>query len=140
MSMVLPHRAIQDVTQAKDKKKAILEKVGDLSGVHVRYNRVLLGQYVGSEYAGKKGLILRADTNKEEDIWQGKVGLVLKLGPNAFVDDADFSFGEQKVNVGEWAVYRIADIRQRLTINDWVCLMVNDTSIDITVDDPSIIL
>lgn len=140
MSMALPHRALKEVTEAKDKKKAILEKAGDLSGVHLKYNMVLLGQYVASEFAGRKGLILRPDSNKEEDVWQGKVGLVLKLGTDAFVDDAEFSFGEQKVNVGEWAVYRLADVYQTLTINDWVCRIVRDSSIKMTVDDPSIIL
>ncbi len=139
MSVVIPHRAIGVVASAVDKKRAIINQVGDLSGVDVMFNMVLVAQYVRSNMAGKLGLIHRTDESLAEDVWQGKVGLVLKLGPNAFVDDNEASFYDQRVEPGDWCVFKVGDAWQ-LTIGDWPCRLVRDSSIKLKVKDPSIIL
>ena len=73
-----------------------------------------------------------------EDEWQGKVGLVLKLGPNAFVDDEDDSFYGQKVDPGEWVVFKVGDAWS-LNINGYPCRLVRDSSIKLKVADPNIV-
>jgi co-chaperonin GroES (HSP10) len=84
-----------------------------------------------------KGGIIRPDANKEEDVWQGKVGLVLKWGTAAFQDDAEYHFADaDKVQVGEWAVYNVVDARS-LMVNGFPCRLLRDASIMMKVDDPN---
>lgn len=136
MSVVIPHRAIGIVSQATDKKKAIIEQVGDLSGVDVMFNMVLVAQYVRSN---KIGSILRPDSHLEEDVWQGKVGLTLKLGKFAFQDDGETQFYGEGVEVGDWCVFKVGDAWQ-LTIGNWPCRLVRDSAIKLRIKDPDIVL
>lgn len=114
----------------------ILKMVGDLSGVTVMFNMVLIGTFIRSERT--TGGIIRPDANVTEDVWQGKAGLVLKLGPNAFVDDADDSFYGQKVEPGEWVVYKVGDAWS-LNVNGFPCRLVRDSSIKLKVNDPNVV-
>lgn len=60
----------------------------------------------------RKGLILFTDKAKEEGRWQGKVGLVLKLGENAAECDPRYPSYEwkgAKPEVGKWVFYRTSD-------------------------------
>jgi len=139
MSVVVPHRTIETLSQAttpEQFKKAILSAVGDLSGVSVMYNMVLLGIYIRPEKTA--GGIIRPTDNVKEDIWQGKAGLVLKLGPNAFQDDGEAQFYGQKVDVGEWGVFKVGDAWS-LEINKVPCRLVRDNNIKLKVADPSIV-
>ena len=68
------------------------------------YNRA---GYDGSEVKTKGGILLLQKTT-EEDLWQGKVGLVLALGPYAFRDDkGEIIPGSPKV--GDWVHFRVGD-------------------------------
>jgi co-chaperonin GroES (HSP10) len=136
MSVVLPRRAIDLVSKSQDPKAEMLKQVGDLSGLDVMYNMVLLASHIRPNVT--KGGIIRPDQNQEEDVWQGKVGLVLKLGPDAFQDDDDTSFNGQKAEIGEWVVFKTGDAWQ-LTIGEWPCRLVRDSSIKMKVLDPAII-
>lgn len=135
----LNRKAIDDVTRIhslEGRKEAIIAKVGDLSGVDVMYNMVLIATYVRANVSA--GGILLTNNSLEEDVWQGKVGLVLKSGVDAFRDADDFSFNDQKAEVGEWVVFKTGDAWQ-LTINDWPCRLVRDVSVRMKVVDPAII-
>ena len=101
------------------------------------FNMVLLATYIRPNVT--PGGIIRPDTNVEEDVWQGKVGLVLKLGPNAFVDDDDARFYGQKVELNEWCVYKVGDAWS-VTIGNWPCRLVRDSSIKMKVKDPNMVL
>lgn len=137
MSVLLPRRAIQEVSRSVDPKAEMLKQVGDLSGVDVMYNMVLLAVYVRPNIT--KGGIIRPDENQEEDVWQGKVGLVIKLGQDAFEDDEEVKFNGQRADKGEWVVFKTGDAWQ-LTIGQWPCRLVRDSSIKMKVTDPSIIV
>jgi co-chaperonin GroES (HSP10) len=137
MSVTLPRQAIDFVSQSENPKLEMIKKVGDLSKISVMYNMVLVAQYVRPNKT--KGGILLAQQTLEEDVWQGKVGLVMKLGPNAFQDDQDMSFYGQKAEVGEWVVYKTGDAWQ-LQIGEWPCRLVRDSSIKLKLDDPTIVL
>lgn len=137
MGVVIPHRAIDIISNAADPKQAILDFIGDLSGVRVLANRVLVGTYMRPEKT--KGGIIRPDANKEEDVWQGKVGLVLKLGTEAFQDGDEYRFAEgDKAKVGDWVAYNVGDARSR-TVRGFPCRMIRDSAIEMIVDDPTII-
>ena len=140
MSVVLNRKAIDDIAKINDleaKKKAIKDKVGDLSGISVMYNMVLIAAHVRPSVT--RGGIIRPDQNVEEDIWQGKVGFVLKNGPDAFEDGADFSFNGQKAELDEYVVFKVGDAWQ-LTINDWPCRLVRDSSIRMKVENPDTVV
>lgn len=140
MSVYLNRSAVEEISKIQDletKTAAIKKKVGDLSGISVMFNMVLLAAYVRPEKS--KGGIIRPGENVEEDVWQGKVGLVMKHGPDAFMDDTDMSFHGQKAQLNEWVVFKVGDAWQ-LTINDWPCRLVRDSSIRMKTKDPSIIV
>src|SRR5215472_17091490 len=110
MGVVIPHKAIDVVANAKNPKQAILDFVGDLSEVNIPLNRILVGTYMRPERT--KGGIIRPDSNKEEDVWQGKVHLVLKWGNQAYEDDHEYRFpAEDKAQPGDWIVCNTVDAR-----------------------------
>lgn len=134
MAMASSSRVIGLVSNSKNPKLEIIKLIGDLSQVDVKFNMVLLATYFRPEKTA--GGIIRPDSNKDEDEWQGKVGLVMKLGPKAYVNDADTDFEGEKVEQGEWAVYKIGDTWS-LNINGYPCRMIKDSSIKMTVKDPN---
>lgn len=129
---------LEKLSQAKDQKKAIRESVGDLSKINLMGNRVLVGIYIEPEKT-QGGIILSTGTIKES-VWQGTVGLVLKLGATAFRDEPETStyFHGQGVKEGDWVVFRPGDAK-RIQINGIDCRFVEDTLIDLVVEDPSIV-
>ena len=137
MSVIIPHRAVEAISTAKNPKQAISELVGDLNGVEVIGDMVLVGIYIRPEKTA--GGIIRPTINKQEDVWQGKVGLVLKLGPSAFRDPEDGKLFEQRADLGEWCVFKVGD-GWSVNINDYPCRLVRDTSIRLKVKDPNVVL
>jgi co-chaperonin GroES (HSP10) len=122
------------ISEAKDPKQAIIELVGDLSHVEIFHNQILVATYVRPSMT--KGGILRPDINVKEDEYQGKVGLVLKKGPAAFISGDDGDFMGQNVEIGDWVVYRIGD-GWPLTVRDTACRILTDRTIRMRIQDPS---
>jgi len=118
-----------------DPKAVILGKVGRLDGIEVWKNQVLCGVYERPERA-KSGLYI-ADATRDEDKFQGKVGLVLKLGPEAFKDDEKWTFAA-KAAVGDWVFFRTSDSRA-ITVNGKLCRLIDDTDIAGRIDDPDMV-
>lgn len=137
MSSILPRRAMDEVSRSANPFEEILKKVGDLADVEVLFNYVLLAAFVKPERT--RGGIILTDSSKEEDIWQGKTGMVLKLGKDAFQDDETTVFNGQTAEVGEWVVFKLGDA-WKLTVREWPCLLVRDSSIKMKVTHPSIIV
>jgi len=102
------------------------------------YNMVLIATYV-SPNKSKGGIIMTQNTI-EEDVWQGKVGLVLKTGKEAFKDSPDEGvfFHGQRANLGEYVVFHIGDAWQ-VAVNGWPCRLVRDSSIKMKALDPRVI-
>lgn len=137
MSLVIPARAVEAVSKAKDAKTAIEEIVGDLSGVEIFGDYVLVATYIRPEKT--RGGVLLPDSVKQEDVWQGKAGLVLKWGPDAFVDHETGLQYDQVVDVGEWCVYFVGDAKA-LQVNGYPCRLVRDTSIRMKIKNPEAVL
>lgn len=136
MPLAVSSRAIELISNSKNPKVDIIKAVGDLSGVNVKFNYVLMATYIRP--AKTAGGIIRPDMNVAEDEWQGKVGLVLKLGAMAFQDDQDTQFNGERVEAGEWAVFHVGDAKS-ISIRGYPCRYIRDSSIKMTVDDPNII-
>jgi co-chaperonin GroES (HSP10) len=92
----------------KDPRIEIFKRVGDLKWFNLRVNQILCAVYVRpDETAG--GIIL-PDKVVDEDRWQGKCGLVIKMGPMAFVSDENTKFAsDDKLKIGDWVVFRASD-------------------------------
>ena len=106
-----------------DPKSALLKEVGDISNVKIFNNQVLVAIYIRPELTA--GGIILTNNIRDEDKWQGKVGLVLKKGPTAFTHDW---FKGQEINENDWAVFRPSD-GWGLTINGQMCRILEDTVI-----------
>lgn len=94
---------------AVDPKADLLKKVGDISDIEVFNNEVLVAIYVRPEKT--KGNIIIPETNRDEDRYQGKIGLVVKMGPSAFAENAKgwFEGINPKIAVGDWIVFKASD-------------------------------
>lgn len=115
----------------------ILEGIGpELDEIAVFHNQILVGVYIRPEVT--KGGIYLANQTRDEDKWQGKVGLVLKKGPIAFVDDQRNTFHDQNVSIGDWVLYRVSDA-PALSINGIHCRLLEDIHVKGTVQNPEII-
>lgn len=137
MSVIIPHRAVEAISTAKDPRKAIPDLVGDLDGIEVIGDMVLVGIYIRPEKTA--GGIIRPTVNKQEDVWQGKVGIVLKWGSDAFRDLETGELYSQRVEVGEWCVFKVGD-GWSVHINDYPCRLVRDSAIRLKIKDPNVVL
>lgn len=129
---------LEKLARAADPKRALIDEAGDLSKIELMSNKVLVAIYIAPEKM-KSGLIRAAQTIAE-DVWQGTVGLVLKKSKIAFKDDEATKtyFHGEDVRVGDWVVFRPGDAK-RIQLNGVDCRFVEDTTIDMIVDDPEIV-
>lgn len=111
---------------AKDPKSELIEKIGDLSKVELFNNQVLVAVYIRPEKT--KGGIILAGQTRDEDKFQGKVGLVVKMGPQAFVDYDNKWFAGVNVSEDDWVFFRTSD-GWSITINDVLCRILDDTNV-----------
>lgn len=111
-----------------DPRDVIWEEVGSLDGIEPLFQNVLVATYIR---AGKTvGGILLVDKVVDEDRYQGKVGMVLKLGPRAFVDDLDnrVFFHGFRVEPGDWVVFRPSE-GLKMQVGKRDCRLVADVHI-----------
>ncbi len=129
---------LEKLARADDPKKGLIKEIGDISGIEIMSNRVLVGIYIAPEVT--KGGLYRAPQTIAEDIFQGTVGLVLKKGALAFKDDdaSKTYFHGQDTKLGDWVVFRPGDAR-RVQLNGVDCRFVEDIMIDMIVQDPEIV-
>lgn len=127
-----------------DPKQALLDKVGDLSGVEIFGSDMLVAIYKRPEKT-KSGIIL-TDATRKEDVHQGKVGLVVKMGPFCYVDEEGSKFRD--ISVGDWIVFRPSDgwqitlntLQKSISREDVVdCRIVGDANVRMRVMDPDFI-
>jgi co-chaperonin GroES (HSP10) len=104
-----------------------------LEGVRVLGTRILVGVYVPPEKT-KSGIII-TQNSRNDARYQGKVGLVLRMGPIAFEDDATHRFGDIKPKVGDWVVYNIGDTKG-LELGQHRVRMVEDVHVDMIIENP----
>ena len=131
--MFVQARKTEELSKAKDPKKAITEAVGDLSGIDIFNNLILVGTYIRPEKSG--GGIFIPQTSLKEDEYQSKCGLILKRGPLAFEDEA---FEGQDADVGSWIVYRVND-GWPVHINGVACRVIQDVQVRLKLATPDLV-
>ena len=111
---------------------------GALDGVDVHKALVLVKIFERDRMA-KGSKILTPEATRKEDVYQGRVGLVLRVGPLAFTNSKDVDFGGKKAEVGDWVWFSPAN-STRLKINGVECRQIEDVNIDGKVEDPYVLL
>ncbi len=110
---VTSSRKLRDIAEAQvgggDVKQATLAAVGDYSGIEVGPYRVLVAIAIRP---AKQGLLWMPDRQQAEDRFQGKSGLVLKIGPGAFTDTASHKFHGFTAKEGDWVGFTASDGRE----------------------------
>jgi len=124
------------MAHAKDPRDELLNEVGDIKEVEIFNNQILCAIYIRPQKTAS-GIIL-TEKYVDEDKYQGKVGLVLKMGPEAFVDDSGKWFKNMKIKVGDWVVFRPSD-GWSVSINGKSCRILDDVAIRGRVKSPDIV-
>lgn len=146
----MPSVALKQRDNAEfDPKQEILEKLGDLSNVEVAQNEVLLAIYMRPEKT--PGGIILTDNNRKEDRYQGKVGLVVKIGSACrFVrhdSERDIIYGLD-IKLHDWVVVRTSDSwtldvntdPRALKYDEFVpCRLVYDDQIRMRISNPGMV-
>jgi len=107
--MAQPLRVLHD----RDPREDIREDVGAVTDtIDPLGAGVLIVMYErgkGKGEAKTAGGIILANKTLDEDKYQGKAGLVMKLGPIAFTDDASHQWGDRVPRVGDWVMVNVGD-------------------------------
>lgn len=122
-----------------DPKQEILAEVKPyLADVEPLGTDVLLAMYIRPEKT-KSGLYLPENKGaRHEDQYQGKVGLVLKMGPAAFREDDSHVWGGRVPQVGDWIAVNVGDTWS-CELGKRRCRIVEDVHCKLIVQRPDII-
>jgi co-chaperonin GroES (HSP10) len=115
-------------------RDVIWREVGPLDKIHPIHSQVLLALYIRPATRTTGGIEI-PETAVDEDRYQGRVGLVLKLGPRAFVDEGGAAFHGFAAKPGDWVVYRPSD-GMRFQIGKRDCRLIPDVGVKMILDEP----
>jgi co-chaperonin GroES (HSP10) len=137
-SLILPSRGPMLMVHSKDPKQVIYDAVGmtnpgEIPGFRLMANRVLLGIYQRPEKTASGVYITQKQ--QEEEKYQGKAAMVLMLGRSAFKSDAQFDFGDDKLEVGDWVSLAVSDGRA-ISINGCPCRVIRDQDVLMKISSP----
>lgn len=119
-----------------DPKQALLDEIGDLSEFEVFHNEVVVAVYFRPEKTA--GGIILPNSNRDEDKYQSKTALVVKMGPDAFNDDTGTWFKGVNVKVGDWVWFKPSD-GFNITVNKVLCRALKDQHIRGIVAHPDMV-
>jgi len=122
-----------EMEHEKDPRQVLSESVGSLDDIKLFNTQVLVAVYIRPEKT-KSGIFL-SDKSRDEDRYQSKVGLVLKVGKSAFVDPEAKWFDEGDVSVNDWVVFRPSE-GWNITVNGVLCRILDDTAIRARITNP----
>jgi len=119
-----------------DPKKYLLDELGDISDIQLFNNQVLVALYVRPEKTS--GGILLPGKTRDEDKYQGKVGLVIKKGNQAFVDTSKNWFNGTSVELNDWVFFRPAE-GWALDVHGVPCRILDDVDVRGALPAPDVI-
>jgi co-chaperonin GroES (HSP10) len=132
-----------------DPKSDLLARIGDLSGVEIAQNECLIATYMRPEMTA--GGIVLPHQNLKEDQYQGKVGLVVKIGAACRFQRTDQATGVVyglEIKLHDWIVVRTSDtwpleLNPRLENSDprefVKCRLVYDDQIRMKIPHPTLV-
>lgn len=129
----MPYMTMDHEVDPRDKLK---QEIGDLSGVEIFNNQVLCAVYIRPKKT-KSGIYL-SDQTTDEDRYQSKVGLIVKMGPQAFEDDTNSWFADNEAKVDDWIVFRPSD-GWSITVNGVLCRILDDVAVRGRIPSPDLV-
>jgi hypothetical protein len=112
-----------------DPRQKLLAEVGDVSEFEICNNDLLVAIYRRPEKT--VGGIVLPRSNLNEDLFQSKAGLVLRMGPAC-------EFFGAKIQVGDWIVTRPSDTFA-LEVNFVPCRLVIDKYVKAKIPNPEMV-
>ncbi len=126
-----------DAHHDSDPKQLIWDELGDrIAKIHPVGTQLVVCVYERPKKT-TSGLYL-PDSQQDDDKWQGTVGLLVAMGPQAFVDDEVRSYEGARPKVGDWIVYRVGDTLRQHSKRRMLRLL-NEDAVRCIVDDPDIL-
>jgi len=123
------------IAHETDPKEALKKSLGDIDGVEIFNNQVLVAVYIRPNTAKVGGrTFYLTDNTVDEDKYQSKVGLLVKKGPTAFVEGEGW-FINTEFNIDDWLVFKPSD-GWNITVNGVLCRVIEDVNIRGRVDQP----
>lgn len=121
----------------RDPKQEIIKKIGSaIDKFEILNNELLVAIYLRPEKTA--GGIVMTRRILDEDKYQSKTGLVLKIGPTC-----DFpTLPEAKLKVGDWVIMRPSDtfpMDLLLAGGEMWCRMIYDKHVKARVDNPDLV-
>lgn len=121
----------------EDFRDVVMRALGDLSDFHVLGTDVLVATYIAPKKTA--GGIILTDKGVDEDRWQGKVGLVIKMGEDAFKysyqANGAYEYQGKKPQVGDYVAFHTSDTRE-LGIRGVSCRTIDASLIRMIVPSP----
>lgn len=125
--------SLMKMEHVNDPREEILKQIGDISGIEIFNNQILCAVYIRPEKT--KGGIILTDGIRGEDRFQGKVGLLIGMGPAAFQDESGQWFNNSSFKLHDWLVFRPSD-GWGVTVNGVLCRMMSDTQVKARISSP----
>lgn len=107
-----------------------------LDQMHIGPAKILVATFRQPEKTA--GGLIKTQKFLQEDMYQGITGLVLKVGPLAFIDEGRVKFGGFKVDPFQWVIYKPENGRAT-ELRGLHCRIIEDVNIDALVDDPELL-
>lgn len=128
---------VVELSKVADFKAAVLKILKpwlDNPGNKLHGSDVLMATYVEPEKTA--GGIIVPQTKTHEARFQGKIGLVVKLGPTAFKYDGQYEFEGDAPKIGDYVMFHASAPRE-LSILGTSCKLIDSSQIKMTVEDPT---
>jgi co-chaperonin GroES (HSP10) len=120
-----------------DPAEKLIGELGDLSGIKMMNTQILIAVHMRPNKT-QSGMWL-PENHMEEDRFQGKSGLLIAAGPQAFHQDGKWFQEGINFEIGKtWILFRPSD-GWNVTINGKPCRMLDDVSIRAVVNHPDMV-
>jgi len=135
------------VVHDEDPADRLCNLAGNLDDIEIFNNKVLVAVYQRSNESKTTGGIILTHKTTDEDKYQSKVGLLVKMGPHAFVEVRDpprWFIDQDDMAEGDWVVFRPSDGWSMTLVSkdkdgkkqELLCRLLDDTSIMGRIDSP----
>lgn len=128
---------LHNMKHDKDPKEVIREAIGDISGLSFSGFQVVVAMYLRPQQTAE-GMML-SDQTRKEDEYQGKVGLVITMGPLAFNREEPAWHDEIVPVVDDWVAFRPMD-GMNMQINGHPCKVFESAQIRTILQNPDSVI